>query len=215
MTRPHTLHFEVPRVAAILRHAWPRVLEGTVMPVVLFVVAFQVSGVTAAVVLGLAWAYVAVLRRVVSGRSVPGVVVLGAATITAKSALTLTTGSTFLYFLQPTLGTALVGAAFLVSVPLGAPLAGRLARDFCPIPEEVLSSRPFRRFFVHISLLWAAAQIAAATLGAWIVFTQSTGVIALARPAVSWGITAAAIAASVAWFSVTMRPHVRPASASD
>src|SRR4029453_10584116 len=109
-------------------------------------------------------------------------VVVGAAAMTAKSVLALATSSTVVYFLQPALGTALVGAAFLVSVPLGAPLAGRLARDFCPIPEHFFGNPHVRRFFVHISLLWAFAQLAIAPVGVWLVVTHSTAVIAAPPP---------------------------------
>jgi intracellular septation protein A len=194
------MHFEVPRLTAIVRHALPHVLEGVVVPLVLFAVALEMLGVMAAVVVGLAWAYVALLRRIVLRRAVPGMLLLGAAALTAKSALTLLTGSTLVYFLQPTVGSALVGLAFLASVFFGAPLAGRLARDFCPIPDEVFGGRHLQRFFAQISLLWAVAQFAVAGLGGWLVFTQSPGVIALARPAASWGITGLGIALSVAWF---------------
>ena len=194
------MHFEVPRVTVIARHALPHVLEGVIVPLVLFAVALQVLGVMAAVVIGLAWAYAALLRRIVLRRAVPGTLVLGAAALTAKSVFTLLTGSTLLYFLQPTVGSALVGIAFLASVLVARPLAGRLARDFCPIPDEVFDGRHLQRFFVQISVLWAFAQFAVAGLGGWLVFTQSPGVIALARPAASWGITALAVALSVTWF---------------
>jgi hypothetical protein len=207
MTLALTNRFEIPRVTAMVRHAVPRLIEGTAIPFVLFVVVLDAFGLTSAVVAGLAWSYGAVVRRVVTRRAVPGVIVLGAAAITVKSAIMLGTGSTLVYFLQPALGTAVVGAAFLISVPLGAPLAGRLARDFCPIPDDVLNHHHMRRFFVQISLLWAVAQLAAAAVGSWIVFTQSTAVIALARPMASWGITAAAIAASTGWFFWSMRRH--------
>jgi hypothetical protein len=200
-------HFEMPRLRAIVGHAWPRVVEGTIVPVVLFVVMLQVFGIDAAVVAGLVWAYVAVLRRVVTRQPVPGIIIVGAAAITAKSAITLVTSSTAVYFLQPTLGTAVIGAAFLLSVPLGAPLAARLARDFCPLPEQTMRNPHVRRFFVHISLLWAVAQLSIAAVGGWLVFTQSTSVIAVARPASSWGVTGIAIAISTWWFYASMRRH--------
>ena len=76
----------------------------------------------------------------------------------ARTAISLASGSTIVYFLQPSLGTALVASAFLISVPLGRPLAGKLAADFCPLPDEMYANEHVRQFFRRISLLWAFAQ---------------------------------------------------------
>ena len=116
-----------------------------------------------AVLIGLGWTYAAVARRLIMGQRVPGILLLTAVTLTARTVVALASGSVVLYFLQPTLGTALVAAAFLLSVPLGRPLAERLARDFCPIPSGVLAHASVRRFFLQITLLWAFTQLANAT----------------------------------------------------
>src|SRR5581483_6355610 len=118
--------FQVPRVRLLVRHAFPRVLEGTIIPVAVFVLALHFVGVTGAIAAGLAWTYSAIGVRLATGRRVPGILILGAMTLTARSILTFATGSTFVYFLQPTLGTAMVACAFLVSVPTGRPLVQRL-----------------------------------------------------------------------------------------
>ena len=44
---------------------------------------------------------------------------IGALLMTARTVIALMTGSVFLYFLQPTLGTFMVAGLFLVSAPLG------------------------------------------------------------------------------------------------
>jgi hypothetical protein len=199
--------FQLPRLGAMARHAGPRVLEGSVAPVAVFLLALHYLGVAGAVAAGLGWCYVAIGWRVATGRRVPGVLVLGAVTLTARSALTIATGSTFVYFLQPTLGTALVAFAFLLSVGTDRPLAARLAGDFCPIPPEVLASAPMRRFFVRISLLWAAANFANALISLWLLLSQSVGVVVVSRAAVSFVVTGGAIALSVLWFRRSMREH--------
>ena len=121
-------HFEIPRLGTLARHALPNVVEGTLVPVALFLVMLHFLGLWGAMVVGLGWSYTAVLRRVVARKRVPGIMILGAVTLTARCALAFATGSPFLYFLQPTLGTALVATAFLLSVPLGRPLAQRHRR---------------------------------------------------------------------------------------
>jgi hypothetical protein len=198
----------IPRLGGLLRHAAPRVIEGFVAPVGVFLLALHFLNVLGAVVAGLGFAYAAIACRLVGRRPVPGVVLLGAATITARSAVALATGSTFLYFLQPMLGTALVATAFLASAMTSRPLAGRLARDFCPIPEHVASAAPMRRFFVQITLLWAATELVIAAVALALLLSQSVGVFVVARTVSSLAITGLAIVASVRWFQRTMGAHV-------
>ena len=82
-------------------------------------------------------------------------------------------GNLLVYFMQPTITTALVGVAFLLSVPLGVPLAERLARDFCPLDPEFDGHPVLRRFFLRLSLLWAAASLVNATVTLWVLLTQT------------------------------------------
>jgi hypothetical protein len=198
----------LPRIGGILRHAAPRVLEGAIAPVAVFLLALHFLSVTGAVVAGLGFAYSAIGWRVLTGRRVPGILVLGAVSITARSVLALATGSVFVYFLQPTLGTALVATVFLVSAGTGYPLAGRLARDFCPIPEHIASSAPMRRFFTQITLLWAVTQLLNAAVAMWLLLSQSVGVFVVTRTVSSVTLTVFAIALSVLWFRRSMGEHV-------
>ena len=61
-------HFEIPRLRILARHALPNVIEGTLIPVGLFLVMLHVLGLWGAMVVGLGWSYVAILRRVVARR---------------------------------------------------------------------------------------------------------------------------------------------------
>jgi hypothetical protein len=200
-------HFEIPRLRILARHALPNVIEGTLIPLGLFLAMLQVLGIWGAMVVGLGWTYVAVLRRLLTGRRVPGIMILGAVTLTARCLLAFTTGSTFLYFLQPTLGTALVATAFLLSVPLGRPLAQRLAADFCPIPPHVMANTHVRRFFLQISLLWAMTGFLNASVALWLQFSQSVSTFVLAKSLISPAITVTASAISTIWFKRSMTRH--------
>src|SRR5262249_61241412 len=122
------------------------------------------------------------------GQRVPGILVLTAVTLTARTIIAMVSGSVVVYFLQPTLGTALVAGAFLLSVPLGRPLAERLARDFCPIPSGVLAHAPVRRVFLQISLLWAFTQLANAPVTRWLPFSPSVATFLVAAPLGSAGV---------------------------
>jgi hypothetical protein len=200
-------HFEIPRLGTLARHALPNVVEGTLVPVALFLVMLHFLGLWGAMIVGLGWSYTAVLRRVVARKRVPGIMILGAVTLTARCALAFATGSSFVYFLQPTLGTALVATAFLLSVPLGRPLAQRLAADFCPIPPDVMANAHVRRFFLQISLLWAVTGFLNASVALYLQFSQSVGTFVLAKSLMSAGITVSAIALSVVWFKRSMTRH--------
>jgi hypothetical protein len=202
-----TALFEIPRLRTLARHAVPHVLEGTVAPLVLFLVMLRFVGVWGAVLVGLGWTYTAVARRLVTGQRVPGILVLGAVTLTARTLIAMVSGSVVVYFLQPTLGTALVAGAFLLSVPLGRPLAERLARDFCPIPSKVLANEHVRVFFLRVTLLWAITQLANATVTLWLLLSQSLATFLVAKTLVSWGLTGGAIVFSTIWFKRSMTRH--------
>lgn len=198
------MHFEIPALSTIVRHALPRVVEGTLIPLALFLLTLRLLGTWGAVTVGLVWIYLAVGVRLVMRKRVPGVLLIAAATMTARTVVAFASGSVVVYFLQPSLGTMLVATAFLLSVPLGRPLAGRLAADFCPLPDDVRTNIHVIRFFRQISLLWAFAQTLNATLTVWLLFTQSLGTFVVARYAVSWSVTIGAIVASTLWFRTSM-----------
>lgn len=203
----HAHHFEIPQLRTIVRHSFPNVLESTIVPVGLFLVTLHFLGVWGAVIAGLAWSYGNVARRLLTRKRVPGILVIGALTLTARTALVLTTGSAFVYFLQPTLGTAAVATAFLLSVPIGHPLAQRLAADFLPIPADFLKNENVRRFFFRITLLWGFTQLANAAITLWLLTTQSIGTFVVARAVVSATLTGTAILVSTLWFKRSMRHH--------
>jgi hypothetical protein len=201
------VHLEIPDLRTVARHAVPRFVEGTLVPLVLFLIGLRVLGVWGAMVAGLGWVYAAIAVRVIMRRRIPGILIIGAMTLTARTVVALISHSVVVYFLQPSLGTMLVAGAFLLSVPLDKPLAGRLAADFCPLPNEMHANAHVRTFFRHISLLWAFAQTCSAMLTVWLLFSQSMGTFVVLRSVVSFGVTVTAIAASTWWFKRSMARH--------
>jgi hypothetical protein len=212
------VHLTLPDLASVARHASVRVIEGVVIPLALFLVGLRVFGAWGAMTVGLVWAYGLIGARLFMRRRVPGILVLGAVTITARTLIALCAHSITLYFLQPSLGSALVAGAFLVSVLVDRPLAARLAGDFCPLSTEVHANEHVRRFFRQISLLWAFAQAANAGVTIWLLFSQSIGTFVILRSVVSLCVTCSAILASSLWFRASMArngidvvwPRLRP-----
>jgi Protein of unknown function (DUF3159) len=200
--------FVLPRLGALLRYAAPRVVENAIAPVAVFVTALHFLGVYGAVVAGLGFAYSLIAWRIVTHRKVPALLIIGTVLLTARSALALSTGSVFVYFLQPTLGLTLVASAFLLSLATAQPLVGRIACDFCPIPEHVATTVAMKRFFRQITLLWAAAELANAAITLWLLLSQSVGVFVVTRTVASLSLTGIAIGLSVLWFRRSMSRHV-------
>src|SRR5260370_14169996 len=122
----------------------------------------------------------------------------------ARAVLGLGSGSVFVYFLQPSLVTAAVGAAFLLSVPIGQPLAQRLAHDFVPIPHAFMRRPAIRQVFGRITVVWAIVNLVNAGGAIALLLTQPVRVYVDATTLRSWGITGAGIALSASCFK---RPH--------
>lgn len=202
-----TLRIEIPSPAALLRHAVPNIIEGTVVPLTVFLVTLRLVGVWGAMSAGIAVSYGLIALRLLTRRRVPGILVIGAITLTARTLVAIVSKSTFVYFLQPTLGTALVATTFLVSVALRRPLAQRLAHDFCPFDPEVFHNRHVRRFFSQISVLWAFTQFANAAATIWLLLSQSLTTYVVAGKFLSVGLTTGAIAISTMWFHHSMARH--------
>ena len=200
-----TPSFPVPRLAALARHAVPHLLETTLIPLGLFYGGLQLFGLWGALLAALVWSYTSLLRRLIARRRVPGMLVLAIVGLTARTALALATGSAFLYFLQPTVGTGLVATVFVASVLVGRPLALRLAADFVPLPEALLARRGVRSFFQRVSLLWAAVFLANAGIGLWLLMSQSLATFLWSRTVASLALTGLAVVVSTWWFRRCVR----------
>src|SRR3954462_13081953 len=150
---------EIPRLRTMARHALPHLIEATIVPLILFYAFLWTAGVWGALVAALVWSYMAIIRRAVTGQRITGVLVLGTLGITARTIAAFASGSTFIYFLQPSLTTVAIAGAFLLSVPAGRPLAERLAHDFVPLDPAIMRLPSVKKVFVRITLLWAFVNL--------------------------------------------------------
>jgi hypothetical protein len=198
---------KIPSLLELGRRAIPQAVEGAIVPAALFVIMQQLFGLGAGIGAAFAWSTVAIVRRLRSGQRVPGMVILGAVTRTGKSIVGFATGSAFLYFLQPTLGTALVAAAFVMSIRLNATLAQRFAADFCVLPDLVLGDSRVRLFFRRCSLMWGAVGLANAAVTLWLLMTLPTATYVVVKTILSIAVTVGAVAGSFVWFRRSMVRH--------
>ena len=199
MTTTETLH--LPPLRHLALGAVPRLIEGVLVPTALFLLLVNTAGVPAAIVGGFLWSTSVIVVRRLLGRRVPTLVFIGLGVLFLRTALALATGSSFLYFLQPTLGTGTVGLVILATAFAGRPIVLRLARDFCPLPEDSMGDPHLRRFFLGISFMWGVTQLLNAGITLWLLVSQSVSTYVVTRTAMSWVLTAAAIGISVVWFT--------------
>jgi len=189
------------------RHALPHLVEATFIPLILFYAFLWTAGVWGALVAALVWSYTAVIRRAVTGKRIPGILVLGTIGITARTIAAFASGSTFIYFLQPSLTTVVIAGAFLLSVPAGRPLAERLAHDFVPLEPEVLCLPGVQRVFIRITLLWAFVNLANAAVSIALLMSQDVGTFVALKTIGGMVLVGAAVGASTIWFKQALRNH--------
>ena len=198
---------QIPSLFVLARIAAPQVLEGVIIPVLLFVVTMRLVGVWAAIFVAFAAEGLAIGRRLIKGARVSSFVYIGAVMLVARSAFALATGSTFVYFAQPILGAAIVATAFLVSVALGRPLARRFASDYCVIPGHVHADARVHAYFQRCSLMWAAVGAANTCITLWLLLTQPTATFLMAKTFLSITLTVTAVGFSIIWFRRTVVRH--------
>ena len=149
--------------ATVVRRAGPRVVEASLVPSALFYGMLVGVGLGAAFVAACTWVYGTVALRVVRRRPVPGLVVLAAVGISVKTTLAVWSGSTFVYFAQPVLASAVTATLFLGSCWTVRPMVARMACDFWPLTADMLGRPRVVRLFRHLTLWWALVNF---TIGA-------------------------------------------------
>lgn len=194
----------IPNLRAVVRHALPNIIEGKLVPVVLFVACLEFVGTVWALVVALVWSFGAIAIRSAIGCRVPGLVVLSATTLAARTVAALVSGSMVVYFLQPTVTTVVVGFAFLVSVPLGTPLARKLAYDLLPVDDDTKTHPLVERFFVRLSLFWAFTSLVNASVTIWLLLTQTTTTFVVVKSVLGPITGTVTVGVMVAWFWVSL-----------
>jgi hypothetical protein len=184
-------------VAAVTKRLAPYLVEATVVPTALFYALGLSVGLTWAFVAALAWTYSAVVRRVVRGKRVPGLLVLACLGITLRTTAYVLSGSTFVYFVQPILRTAVTGGCLAASVLIGRPLIARFASDFCPLGPDVEGRPAVLRLFRSLTLLWAGINLIAALVSLVLLLTVPTTVFVGTSAVSGWIITGVGLLATV------------------
>jgi hypothetical protein len=195
----------MPAPRAALWHAVPVVVEGVAAPLALFYLVLVLAGFRGALIAALGWSFLALGRRILRRERISTLLLLGTVLITLRTAIAFITGSSFLYFAQPTVGTIAIALVLFGSAIIGRPFTQRFAHDFCPMDPAMMQRPPVRRFFIRISVLWATVLMLNAGLVFWLLAVSSLRAFVLERSAVTYGLTATAIFFSITRFVAMMR----------
>jgi len=173
-TRPRTAHqppevvIELGALRPALLRAARLFLETVLVPTALLFVLLHTVGLVAGLSAVLGWCVLTVAIRWISGRHLPGTLLLCAGMLCARATIALLLSSALVYLLQPVAGSIVMAALFLGSAAIGRPITMRLARDFVALPAHLFHHRGVRRMFTQVALLWGIGRVldAGMSLGA-------------------------------------------------
>jgi hypothetical protein len=181
------------------RRGLPHLFEATFIPAALFWVFLKMFGVGAAMIVVLCWTFGNVLRRVLQGHRIPGVLLLATIGLIVRTVVALLSGSTFIYFMQPIATTVVLALVFLGSVLIGQPLVARLAADFCPIDADIHRRPGVMHLFSGLTILWAAVHLANAAATYGLLITLPTATFVALKTGACLAITFGGILLTITW----------------
>jgi hypothetical protein len=200
----------VPTVApARLRDVALRVTvsltTAVLVPAALLWAMLVLFNVAVAVIVVLAWMAGAMALRTATGRPVSGLLMLTLGVMTVRTAFTLATGSTFVYFVQPVFADVAVAGLFLGSLLTSRPVIARLAPDFYPMADGVLSRPEICALFRRLTLMWGLVILAKAGITVWLLESLSTVNFVLIKGGAIITLTLTAATVTVIWSVVVGR----------
>jgi intracellular septation protein A len=190
-----------PSLKAVIGRLLVSLWVGCAAPALLFSLTLLVLDIVAAIVAALAWTLAASGWRWVTGRPVSGLLVLTAAIMAVRTGIALSTGSTFVYFMQPVAMNVVVAVAFLLSLATARPVVARMAGDFYPMTGDIAKRPRVRRLFWRLTLLWAVVCLAKGAITFWMLESQSLVDFVVIKSVAIVSLTVVSVAVTV-WASV-------------
>jgi hypothetical protein len=157
--QPAEVVIELGALRPALLRAARLFLETVLVPTALLFVLLHTVGLVAGLSAVLGWCALTVGIRWVSGRHLPGTLLLCAGMLCARAGLALVLSSALVYLLQPVVGSMVMAGLFLGSAAIGKPITMRLARDFVALPTHLFHHRGVRRMFTQVALLWGFGRV--------------------------------------------------------
>jgi hypothetical protein len=202
---PRAQDIHLGELSGQLRHAARHLIEVVLAPLGLFWLLLTLTNLTGGLFAALGWAVAALLRRLLTRSPIPAVLLLSTGLLAVRTVIGYTTGSMFLYFLQPTVQNFLIAFVLLATVRLRRPLIARLADDFCAFPVAVTSNLRVQRFFRRVSLLWALVFLTNGLATLWVLARATLGHFLIVSTAGSFTLVTIAAVVSLLWFRRVLR----------
>lgn len=194
---PAVHHVVMPPLRSMLGSITLQVVEGTMVPALIFWAVLHLSGLVWALVAGLAWCYLAIARRWVRGAALPTVLVLAALLFTTRTGVALAFHSSFVYLLTPTISAFVLAAAFAGSALTRRPLTARFARDFMGLPPQVTALRKVHVALRRLCFVWALVNVVNGGVALQLLVAGHVDGVLLARSVMTPVLTALAIGCCV------------------
>ena len=193
-------------LVAVLRRLAVSLVVAVGVPAVLLYAVLQLAGMTPAILAALAWAYGAIAWRRLTHRPLSGLLLLITTVLTIRTIFTLSTGNTFVYFLQPIISDGIIALVFLVSLASARPLVARLAADFYPMSPDLAAHPRVRRLFWRLTAMWGGVCVLKGAVGYGLLMSLSVANFVLVKSSAMIGLTALAVAVTV-WTSLVVLRH--------
>ncbi len=176
-----------------------------IAPTALFAATLVIFNLTTAVLVALAWMAGAMCWRWTAKRPVSGLLMLALGIMAVKTAITLATGNTFIYFVQPVFVDLVVSAVFLGSLWSARPIVARLAPDFYPMDAAVAANAAICGLFRRLTLLWGLVILVKGIVTFWLLTSLSTVHFVLIKGGAIISLTLTAAVVTVVWSVIVGR----------
>jgi intracellular septation protein A len=170
-----------------------------VVPGALFWTTLVTFNIATAVVAALVWMVAAMSWRWATNRRVSGLLLLTVGILTAKTAVTLATGNTFIYFAQPVLVDLTVATVFLGSLWSSRPVIARLAPEFYPMDAAFAARPEVCAHLRRLTLMWGVVILAKGCVTLWLLESLSTANFVLIKGGAILTLTLTAALVTIAW----------------
>ena len=152
-----------PTFWGVLLTGLPGFLREGFLPLGAFYAGLRLDGLAAGILAAAAASVLIYLYERRAGRDAL-LVRISLGFVVVQSIVGLAANSATVYLAQPVLLAAAWGLAFLISIPLGRPLAGTLACAWYPFPRWLKESADFKRVYGVESVVWGAYFLARSAL---------------------------------------------------
>ncbi|WP_163695827.1 MULTISPECIES: VC0807 family protein [Mumia] len=205
MRDEHAIAISAPRSRDVLARVVGSLFVAAIVPGVLLWTMLQLFNVAVAVIAVLAWMLVAMGWRYATKRPVSVLLLLTLGILTIKTAFTLVSGNTFVYFVQPVIADVIVAVIFLGSLWTARPIIARIAPDFYPLSASTAAHPEIRALFRRLTLMWGAVILAKGAITLWLLLSLSTASFVLIKGGAVFTLTVVATVVTIVWSAAVVR----------